>query len=506
MCLKIAHKALSQLSMISPDRPMHDLMDQELQREQQFHCDELIEFVQSNIDKLNDQQNYVYQTILQAVSDNTGGIYFLDAPGGTGKTFIITLILAAIRSQKKIALALASSGIAGTLLDGGRTAHSALKLPLNMQVSETPTCNISRNSAMGKVLKQAAIILWNECTMANKKSLDALDRTMKDLHGNQQLFGGALILLSGDFRQTLPIHPRSTPADEINACMKSSALWRFVKKLTLNVNMRVLLQDDSSAHQFSEQLLDIGNGKMQIDNTNGMITLPENFCTILQTKEELVECVFPNIIQNHRSHDWLAERSILAPKNIHVNAMNFQIQEKLPGEVITYKSIDSVMDEDDAVNYPIEFLNSLEPPGTPPHLLNLKVGLPTILLRNINPPKMCNGTRLVTKKLMPNLIEASILNGKAKGENVLIPRIPMIPTDMPFNFKRLQFPVRLSFAMTINKAQGQTFQICGVNLEESCFSRGQLYVACSRVATAHRLFIHAPDSKTKNVVYQNVLD
>uniref|UniRef100_A0A0K8VHV1 ATP-dependent DNA helicase n=1 Tax=Bactrocera latifrons TaxID=174628 RepID=A0A0K8VHV1_BACLA len=205
-------------------------------------------------------------------------------------------------------------------------------------------------------------------TMTNKKSLEALDRTMKDLRGNQQLFGAALILLSGDFRQTLP---RSTPADEINACLKSSALWRFVKKI-VNVNMRVLLQDDSSAQQFSEQLLDIGNGKMQIDNTNGIITLPENFCTILQTKEELVECVFPNIIQNHRSHDWLAERSILAPKNIHVNAMNCQFQEKLPGEVITYKSIDRVLDEDEAVNYPIEFLNSLEPPGTPPHLLNLK--------------------------------------------------------------------------------------------------------------------------------------
>ncbi|XP_050338342.1 ATP-dependent DNA helicase PIF6-like [Bactrocera neohumeralis] len=245
---------------------------------------------------------------------------------------------------------------------------------------------------------------------------------------------------------------------------------------------------------------------MQIDNTNGMITLPENFCTILQTKEELVECVFPNIIQNHRSYDWIAERSILAPKNIHVNAMNFQIQEKMPGEVITYKSIDSVMDEDEAVNYPIEFLNSLEPPGTPPHLLNLKVGSPIILLRNINTPKMFNGTRLAIKKLMPNLIEATILNGKANGENVLIPRIPMIPTDMPFNFKRLQFPVRLTFAMTINKAQGQTFQIGGVNLEESCFSHEQLYVACSRVGTAHRLFIHAPDSKTKNVVYQNVLE
>ncbi|GBP32025.1 ATP-dependent DNA helicase pif1 [Eumeta japonica] len=155
-------------------------------------------------------------------SDVPQWIIFLDAPVGTGKTFVVSLILATIRSEQKIALALASSGIAATLLEGGRTAHSALKLPLNVQVIETPTCNISRNSAMAKVLRLTSIILWDECTMANKKSLEAFNRTMQDLRGNQQLFGGALILLSGDFRQTLPVIPRSTPADEINACLKSS--------------------------------------------------------------------------------------------------------------------------------------------------------------------------------------------------------------------------------------------------------------------------------------------
>jgi len=141
--------------------------------------------------------------------------------------------LATIRSQNNIAMAIASSGIAATLLDGGRTAHSALKLPLNIQIQETPTCNITKNSGIGKVLQSCQIIIWDECTMAHKKSLEALNNTLKDLKDNDQLFGGTLILLSGDFRQTLPVLPRSTPADELNACLKSSFLWRHVQKLTL---------------------------------------------------------------------------------------------------------------------------------------------------------------------------------------------------------------------------------------------------------------------------------
>ena len=107
---------------------------------------------------------------------------------------------------------------------------------------------------------------------------------------------------------------------------------------------------------------------------------------------------------------------------------------------------------------------------------------------------------------MNNVIEATILNGKFKGEDVLLPRIPMVPTDMPFEFKRLQFPVRLAFAMTINKAQGQSLQVCGIDLENPCFSHGQLYVATSHVGKPSDLFVYTPDEKTKNIVYPKALE
>ncbi|XP_057656828.1 ATP-dependent DNA helicase pif1-like [Diorhabda carinulata] len=132
----------------------------------------------------------------------------------------------------------------------------------------------------------------------------------------------------------------------------------------------------------------------------------------------------------------------------------------LPGNLVSYKSIDTVCDDSEAVNFPTEFLNLLDLSGMPPHNLQLKVGSPIILLRNLNPPRQCNGTRLVIQKLMKNVIEARILNGKFRGENILIARIPIIPTDVPIQFKRIQFPIRLAFAMTINKSQGQTMSVC----------------------------------------------
>ncbi|KAL4152846.1 hypothetical protein QTP88_000679 [Uroleucon formosanum] len=411
-CLTIANKLLIEVGMIAPNRSMHDAFNQELNRELQYNVDTLQEFVRNNVPLLNEQQKQVYETLMQAVDNNTGGLFFLDAPGGTGKTFVISLILATIRSRCDIALALASSGIAATLLDGGRTAHSALKLPLNLNTIDTPTCNISRSSAMGKLLMQCKLIVWDECTMAHKKSLEALNFTLKDLRRNNNIFGGLMILLAGDFRQTLPVVPRGTPADELNACLKASPLWNNVKTLSLTTNMRVQLQNDQSAAQFSKQLLDLGNGKVPVDATSGLITLTNDFCRFVDTQLVLIENVFPNISENYKNYAWLSQRAILAAKNNDVHALNFTIQSKIAGDLVTYKSVDSITNPDDVVNYPTEFLNSLEIPGFPPHNLQLKVGTVIMILRNLNPPRLCNGTRLSVKRLMPNLIEATIINGK----------------------------------------------------------------------------------------------
>ena len=269
--------------------------------------------------------------------------------------------------------------------------------------------------------------------------------------------------------------------------------------------MRVHLQGDADAGQFAGQLLTLGNGKAPVDPNTELISFPVNFCNIVDSMEALKNSVFPNIENHFKDPNWLCERAILAPRNNSVSVINLQIQAQLPGTTTSYKSIDTVTDVDESVQYPIKFLNSLEPSGMPPHNLLLKEGAPIMLLRNLDVPRLCNGTRLCVKSLMPHVIEATIRTRSAKGEDVFLPRIPMIQSDMPFEFRRLQFPIRLAFAMSINKAQGQSLKVAGVNLAAPCFSHGQLYVACSRVGTGKNLYILAPDGKTKNIVYEAAL-
>jgi ATP-dependent DNA helicase PIF1 len=143
--------------------------------------------------------------------------------------------------------------------------------------------------------------------------------------------------------------------------------------------------------------------------------------------------------------------------------INVQILTRLAGETRVYDTVNSInfdiMEEGSRPNVSIEFLRAQNPSGLPPARLELKIEALIICLRNLFPRKgLCNGTRIIISKLREYFIEVKIIGGQFHGEDRVIPRITLT-ADMgegAWKHNRKQFPVRLCFAMTINKAQGQS--------------------------------------------------
>ncbi|GBO33218.1 hypothetical protein AVEN_153320-1 [Araneus ventricosus] len=338
--ITITGKNLSSFGLNRSSRT--DEVSNELMQEMDYNTELLQQRLNELVSRLNPKQKTIFDNVLKQVESGEGGLFFLDAPGGTGKTFLLNLLLAQIRKDKKVAIAVASSGIAATLLDGGRTAHSVLKLPLNLAHEGTPICNFPKNSERCRMLQHCKLLVWDECTMSHKRAVEALNRTMQDINNNQSIMGGMVVLMAGDFRQILPA---ITPADEINACLKASPLWEHVKKFNLTTNMRVQLFNDTESGQYAATLLKIGEGRFKTD-PNGMITLNERFCKIAHSTEELINKVYPEVQVNMGNREWLCERAILAPTNEIVAQINEKNMSQMKGNITEYLSVDTIMDNE----------------------------------------------------------------------------------------------------------------------------------------------------------------
>ena len=156
------------------------------------------------------------------IDNNAESLFNIDAPGGTGKTFVCNVLLAYVRKQHKTAIATAMSGIAATLLTLGTTAHKRFGFPI--PCFKSSSSSIKLNSEKAIVIKNAMIVFIDEISMMHYYNLECLDRFLRELMGKDEIMGGKLIVLMGDFRQILPIVPNGLRADIVSATVKNSQL------------------------------------------------------------------------------------------------------------------------------------------------------------------------------------------------------------------------------------------------------------------------------------------
>ena len=474
--------------------------NQLINEQRAYNREELQDLVQRGLATLNPQQSALYHAVMNSVAQAQASTFFLHSGGGCGKTYLSNLIASAVRARGQIVLCVASTGLASLLLPGGRTAHSRFKIPIPCH--EQSTCNIKKDDPLHQLLQQTSLIIWDAVGSQHHHVIECVDHSLHDLLNRDLPFGGITILFGGDFRQTLPVIQHGSREQIVPATLTHSNLWANMSVHYLHQNMR--LGQDPESDNWAQQLLHIGL-------TDGDVVLPEHMKSG-DNMDSLINALYSELLTGNQQlpDQYFLDHTILSPRNVQMHEINASILDSVaPQEKATYLSADSVTDREYEYIQP-EVLHTFNPSGFPLHNLDLKNGAPLMLLRNLDPLHgLYNGTRLKLIRSTPRVLECRVLKENGNGDIVFIPRMALDSglEDSPVPFRRLQFPVHLAYAMTINKAQGQTVRHVGLNLSSSVFSHGQLYVALSRCTHPRNikvLFPNEENTKVTNVVWTEV--
>ena len=448
---------------------------------------------------LTPEQLVIYQRVIQSVQENQGKIFMVRAPGGTGKTYTMNLVAAKLRGQGKIVIEVAASGIAALQMKAGWTSHSMFKLPREERHFEGCLCDITAESQRAALLRAADLIVWDEVTMSHRYSIEAVDKTLRDFMQTDLPFGGKTVAFAGDWRQTATIVPRGTDKQSIDASFISSPLYSQVEALTLEAAMR-----DRADPVYAAFVRSVGNGTAPIVETvDGkrciLLRLPDGRTIQTTTSpQELLRFVYGDDATSYDPYA-CASKALLAPTNVSTDTINAGVLKKVTTPSYVALSTDFLKADDTKKglaektrrDFPPDVLHKMDEKNVPPHRLELKENALVMICRNVNiREKLVNGQKAVIQKIHNNTIEVRLL---LPGPPVIV-TLPRINFTVKTNqngvsFQRRQYPLRLCYAMTINKAQGQTLDKIGLDLRDDVFAHGQLYVALSRARCAANVMV-----------------
>ena len=430
-----------------------------------------------------DEQHAAMRLILTAIDeDHDSKLFGLLASAGVGKTLFANGLAAHLRSENRSVLCVAASGLAAILLSAGRTAHSALKIPI--PANEMSMCNFT--SAERAAIRQTSLIIYDECSMVHSDIADTVDRSLRDVMHDDRHFGGKAVLFMGDFKQLLPVVRYGSGH---NCTIQRCKWWPSLQLLAFTKNWRAACNPDYTAF-----LEEVGNGRMEI------ITPPPEGRVSSYT--ELIDAVYGTT--------WESTHQILALTLETCAAVNDLCFDKLPGDLTSMPASDSYIDCRDPDDFPLDYIESLDMKGAPPWLLKFKIGAKYMCIRNLDLKRgIVNGTLLKLLSIGRHTAQFQILTGKASGSVDIFTRAVFTITPeasgLPFTVIRTQFPIIPAYCLSVHKAQGQSLQCVGLIFESDPFTHGQLYVALSRVAGWHKVFTMFQGDNIKNHVLRHLL-
>lgn len=430
-----------------------------------------------------DEQHAAMRLILTAIDeDHDSKLFGLLASAGVGKTLFANGLAAHLRSENRSVLCVAASGLAAILLSEGRTAHSALKIPI--PANAMSMCNFT--SAERAAIRQTSLIIYDECSMVHSDIADTVDRSLRDVMHDDRHFGGKAVLFMGDFKQLLPVVRYGSGH---NCTIQRCKWWQSLQLLAFTKNWRAACNPDYTAF-----LEEVGNGRMDI------ITPPPE-CRV-SNYTELIDAVYGTT--------WENTHQILALTLETCAAVNDLCFDKLPGNLTCMPASDSYVDCRDPDDFPPEYIESLDMKGAPPWLLKFKLGAKYMCIRNLDLKRgIVNGTLLKLLSIGRHTAQFQILTGKASGSVDIFTRAVFTITPeasgLPFTVIRTQFPIIPAYCLSVHKAQGQSLQCVGLIFESDPFTHGQLYVALSRVAGWHKVYTMFQGDNIKNHVLRHLL-
>ena len=411
---------------------------------------------------LNAEQRAVATSFLEAVTAPRGNprIYMLQASGGCGKSYVCNYIAARVRSWGKAAICVAASAQAAAVLNGGRTAHGQLRIPIDCD--EASYLDLKVNEKLE--VAAAAALLWDEASMVSDVVADCVNRSLQDILQSPVPFGGMPVLFVGDWRQLLPVVPRSVGHHHT---LQKCSWWHYVTLLKLHYNWRC------QQPEWLQLLDDVGMGKLS--------SVQPVAASLRTTVEDVIAAVWPDAASSST-----AQKAIITLRLEDAAEVNHHIISSLPNATMHAYSYDSFVDCKEPDLYPEEFIRSLRISGTPDGHLELKVGARYIIMRNLDQKMgIVNGAQIICTALTTRHVTGTILYGSFSGRTVVLPRTTAIinsqQSHLPFTVIRRQFPLIPGYSYTVHRSQGSSLEQLGFYFNGEPFCHGLLFTAMSRV-------------------------